>query len=367
MTPDSARRRPMTTPPRPTYIVHLHLHATLTDDQYAEILDALAGITPRLQPFPPDAAQLDITGALRYFGKTADDMVHMIAMRLAGLFGVRTSAGLAPNRMLAAMAAAAGPPGHTTRVPHDPQGITTWLHPHPVTALPGIGRATADTLHRYGLTTIGDVADLPPPPSNASSAPPPPACSPNAPTATTPAPSPPTRRPAPDRPPPRRTRHPRPRPAPPRRPPPHRRTRHQPARRRPHHRPPHPHPPLRRPLHHHPDPHPARTHRPHPRPRHRRPDPPALPRPATRPRPRLHPARRPAPPRHRRPPPALPRRRRPPRPSRRTGRGPRPPPLRPARGPPRRPRRPRTPPPHGRPTPATSLMSQARGLSRHEG
>ncbi|WP_328473326.1 DNA polymerase Y family protein [Streptomyces sp. NBC_00448] len=152
----------MTTPPRPTYIVHLHLHATLTDDQYAEILDALAGITPRLQPFPPDAAQLDITGALRYFDKTADDMVHMIAMRLAGLFGVRTSAGLAPNRMLAAMAAAAGPPGHTTRVPHDPQGITTWLHPHPVTALPGIGRATADTLHRYGLTTIGDVADLPP-------------------------------------------------------------------------------------------------------------------------------------------------------------------------------------------------------------
>lgn len=162
MTPGSARRRPMTTPPRPTYIVHLHLHATLTDDQYAEILDALAGITPRLQPFPPDAAQLDITGALRYFDKTADDMVHMIAMRLAGLFGVRTSAGLAPNRMLAAMAAAAGPPGHTTRVPHDPQGITTWLHPHPVTALPGIGRATADTLHRYGLTTIGDVADLPP-------------------------------------------------------------------------------------------------------------------------------------------------------------------------------------------------------------
>jgi DNA polymerase-4 len=151
-----------TTPPRPAHIAHLHLHATLTDDQYAEILDVLADISPRLQPFPPDAAQLDISGALRYFDRAPDDLVHMVKMRLAALFGVRTSAGLAPNRMLAAMAAAATPPGHTTRIPHDPHAITTWLHPRPVTALPGIGRATATTLQRYGLTTIGDVADLPP-------------------------------------------------------------------------------------------------------------------------------------------------------------------------------------------------------------
>lgn len=147
--------------PRPTFIAHLHLHATLSDDQYAEILEALADITPRLQPFPPDAVQLDISGALRYFDLAPDHLVRMANMRLAARFGIRTSAGLAPNRMLAAMAAAATPPGHTTHIPHDPQAISGWLHPRPVTALPGIGRSTADTLHHYGLTTVGDVAGLP--------------------------------------------------------------------------------------------------------------------------------------------------------------------------------------------------------------
>lgn len=155
------RPPPMTTP-RPTHIAHLHLHATLSDDRYAEILDVLADISHRVQPFPPDAAQLDITGALRYFDLAPEDLVHMVKMRLAGLFGVRTSAGLAPNRMLAAMAAAATPPGRTTHIRHDPDAISKWLHPRPVTALPGIGRTTATTLHRYGLTTIGDVAALPP-------------------------------------------------------------------------------------------------------------------------------------------------------------------------------------------------------------
>ncbi|WP_086746260.1 DNA polymerase Y family protein, partial [Streptomyces scabiei] len=39
--------------------------------------------------------------------------------------------------------------------------VADWLYPRPVTALPGVGRATAETLHRYGLHAIGQITDLP--------------------------------------------------------------------------------------------------------------------------------------------------------------------------------------------------------------
>ncbi|MCX4861522.1 DNA polymerase Y family protein [Streptomyces canus] len=144
---------------RQRHIAHLHLHATLSEDQYADIIELMSGITPHVQAVPPDAVQLDLTSALRYFDLSPYDVVQMAKMRLKALYGIDSSAGLAGNRMLAAMAADASAPRHTTWVPTDK--ATEWLRPRPLTALPGIGRATATTLTRYGLHTIGQVADLP--------------------------------------------------------------------------------------------------------------------------------------------------------------------------------------------------------------
>jgi DNA polymerase-4 len=143
------------------YIAHLHLHAEPDEEQLADILELLSGVTPRLQAFPPDAVQLDLTSALRYFGKDPGELVQMARMRLTAMYGIETSAGLAGNRMLAAMAAAASPPGGTTRVPADRAGVEAWLYPRPVAALPGVGRATATALGRYGLHTVGQVAATP--------------------------------------------------------------------------------------------------------------------------------------------------------------------------------------------------------------
>ncbi len=102
---------------------------------------------------------MDLTSALRYFDMSAYDAVQTVKMRLKAHYGIDSSAGLAGNRMLAAMAADASAPGDTTLVPTGQ--AADWLYPRPVTALPGIGRATADTLHRYGLHTIGQLTDLP--------------------------------------------------------------------------------------------------------------------------------------------------------------------------------------------------------------
>lgn len=144
---------------RPRHIAHLHLHAALDEGRYADVIELLAGVTPHVQAIPPDAVQLDLTSALRYFDLDPYDLVQLAKLRLMGLYGIESSAGLAGNRMLAAMAADASDPGGTTQVPGEQ--VAAWLHPRPVTALPGIGRVTADTLGRYGLHTIGQVTDLP--------------------------------------------------------------------------------------------------------------------------------------------------------------------------------------------------------------
>lgn len=145
---------------RQRHIAHLHLHAELTETRYGDVIELVSGITPHVQAIPPNALQVDLTSALRYFDMSAYDAVQTVKMRLKAHYGIDCSAGLAGNRMLAAMAADASAPGDTTCVPTGE--AADWLYPRPVTALPGIGRATADTLHRYGLHTIGQLTDLPP-------------------------------------------------------------------------------------------------------------------------------------------------------------------------------------------------------------
>ncbi|MEU8892651.1 ImpB/MucB/SamB family protein [Streptomyces sp. NPDC048442] len=144
---------------RPRYIAHLHLHAALSEDQLADVIELLSGITPHVHAVPPQAVQLDLTSALRYFDLPPYDVVQLAMMRLKGHHGIDCSAGLAPNRMLAAMASDTSAPGDTTQVTEG--RAAAWLRPRPVTALPGVGRSTAEVLTKYGLYTIGQVADLP--------------------------------------------------------------------------------------------------------------------------------------------------------------------------------------------------------------
>ncbi|GAA2508390.1 hypothetical protein GCM10023100_61410 [Actinocorallia cavernae] len=145
---------------RQRHIAQLYLHGSLNEEQYGHVIELMSGITPHVREMPPDAVQLDLTSALRYFGLSPYDVVQMTMMRLKALYGIDSSAGLAGNRMLAAMAAEVSAPGETTWVPAE--RAAAWLRPRPVTALPGIGRGTAATLGRYGLHHIGQLADLSP-------------------------------------------------------------------------------------------------------------------------------------------------------------------------------------------------------------
>ncbi|MGW7134486.1 DNA polymerase Y family protein [Streptomyces bobili] len=121
----------------------------------------LENITPRVQMIEPDTAVLDLTGALPYFRRDARALTELIQLRILAYFGVRSSAGAAPTRMLAAMACALTAPGRRMVIENSPEAVTGFLRPRPVRELPGVGARAAATLSDYGLHTVGDVADVP--------------------------------------------------------------------------------------------------------------------------------------------------------------------------------------------------------------
>ncbi|WP_254712035.1 hypothetical protein [Streptomyces sp. TRM64462] len=122
------------------------------------LLALLGQFTPVVQAEPPDAALVDLRGAVRYFGRGPAELAALIRVRALALYGVDCVIGAGPNPMLARMAAREAGPGTTRVVGDDP---AVFLRDRPVDALDGVGRTTARTLRAYGLDTVGRVADAP--------------------------------------------------------------------------------------------------------------------------------------------------------------------------------------------------------------
>ncbi|MEU2144257.1 helix-hairpin-helix domain-containing protein, partial [Streptomyces globisporus] len=150
-----------TSRPRPRAILRIHFHpAERTDELYGQLLAVVDGISSRVEPLPADwSAYVDLTGALTYWDRDTEGLVAVLRLRLLALHGVACSAGAGPTRSIAAMAADATPPGAATVVRDDPYEVAAFLRTKPASALPGIGPKTAKTLARYGITSVGDIAD----------------------------------------------------------------------------------------------------------------------------------------------------------------------------------------------------------------
>jgi nucleotidyltransferase/DNA polymerase involved in DNA repair len=123
------------------------------------LLGLLEEFTPVVQALPPDGALADLRGAERYFGRSAVELASVIRVRALALHGVDCAIGAGPGPMLARMALRDARPGLTCAVPED--AVREFLADKPVTALPGVGTATARTLCEYGLDTLGRVAAAP--------------------------------------------------------------------------------------------------------------------------------------------------------------------------------------------------------------
>ncbi|WP_285131760.1 DNA polymerase IV [Propionibacterium freudenreichii] len=115
-------------------------------------------ITDRVEAASIDEAYLDITGSQRRLGSPRL-IGENVRARVADEQHITCSVGIAQGRALAKLASNRVKPDGLLVV--DPGEVVALLHPLPVEQLSGVGPATASTLHKLGLSTVGQVAHTP--------------------------------------------------------------------------------------------------------------------------------------------------------------------------------------------------------------
>jgi DNA polymerase IV len=131
-------------------------------DTYAEVSAGVVAIfetfTAQVESASIDEAYLDLTGAVHTSGSAV-----RIGERLRAMVHdeqrICCSVGIGPNKLIAKMASNAAKPDGLLEVP--PAAVIGFLHPRPVEHLIGVGESTANSLHRLGIATIGELAYLP--------------------------------------------------------------------------------------------------------------------------------------------------------------------------------------------------------------
>jgi hypothetical protein len=132
---------------------------------YEQVLGLLQDFTPRVQALPPNAAaDLDLTGAQRFFDRGARGISELVRLRALAWFGVETTLAVAPNRMLATMVAATTTP----RQPSAPSSARSPPRPCIEHVLSDIGAVMQwlwpDAVNRQLLIEAGGDRGTPPSP-----------------------------------------------------------------------------------------------------------------------------------------------------------------------------------------------------------
>jgi DNA polymerase-4 len=131
-------------------------------DEYAAtsraVMAVFRSVTPLVEPISLDEAFLDVAGAVRRLGSPAR-IGEQIRARVLDEQRITCSVGVAPTKFVAKLASARCKPDGLLVVPRE--GVLEFLHPLPVAALWGVGERTEETLLRFGLRTVGDIAAVP--------------------------------------------------------------------------------------------------------------------------------------------------------------------------------------------------------------
>jgi len=113
--------------------------------------------TPLVEGLSIDEAFLEV-GGLRHIVGTPEQVAVRLRQRVRDEVGLAISVGVARTKFLAKVASAVSKPDGLLVV--EPDREQEFLLPLPVERLWGVGAVTAEKLHRYGIRTVGELAEL---------------------------------------------------------------------------------------------------------------------------------------------------------------------------------------------------------------
>ena len=114
--------------------------------QYTDLVDR----------FGIDESFLDVTGSLRYFGKSPKELADEIRGRVRQEIGITISVGVSFCKVIAKLGSDYKKPDATTVIFRE--DMARVVHPLPVSALLYAGKRSTETLKNMGITTIGQLA-----------------------------------------------------------------------------------------------------------------------------------------------------------------------------------------------------------------
>ncbi|MEZ5504543.1 MAG: DNA polymerase IV [Gammaproteobacteria bacterium] len=119
-----------------------------------QIMRILRQYTDRIEPLSLDEAFLDVTGQPHFQG-SATLMAEAIRKQVRSQVGITVSAGVAPNKFLAKIASEWNKPDGLFVL--RPEQVDDFVAQLPVEKLHGVGKVTAERLHRIGIRTCADI------------------------------------------------------------------------------------------------------------------------------------------------------------------------------------------------------------------
>lgn len=118
----------------------------------------LESVSPIVEPASIDEAYIDVSGSQRLFGGD-DAIAAYIKQRIREETNLPCTIAISPNKLVSKIATDHVKPDGYICIAAGEEAA--FLRPLPLVKLPGAGPRTREILERYGVRTIGDLADVP--------------------------------------------------------------------------------------------------------------------------------------------------------------------------------------------------------------
>ncbi len=122
------------------------------------LMELLRRFSPKVEPYSIDEAFLDATGCYHLWG-TPSQYGMAVKEAIREHLDLTASVGIGPSKVIAKMASGLEKPDGLTVVP--PEKIGEVFGNLPVKTIPGVGKATEESLHKLGVETIGQLSTVP--------------------------------------------------------------------------------------------------------------------------------------------------------------------------------------------------------------